>query len=375
MVPAMTDRPLRAVAPALYRSYLPVFFDNIAPREEKATCGSCAMLAPPGLTPSRDTQYFRPDTKCCTYHPMLPNYLVGAALADPRPEMDEGRRRLRARIASRMSVTPRWVSAPRKAAALLNNSWTNTMGRSLLLRCPLYSPEHGGCTIWPHWDSVCATFFCKHMKGADSQAFWIAVRMYLSHIERRLAVAAARAVLPHLPDEPSPHGPMTIEDLEDRPPSEESYAEIWGDQVGREEEHYIRCHEWVGGLSREEFERIVPDEELGRRFEKLAQSWETLEHPALPETLVQNPKLKIKRTDDGVFVTGYSAYEPLLLTKDLFDLVLAFDGKETVAELQARMKREADLEIPGEMLLSLYQYRVLVTPAQAAAVAAGGMAQ
>jgi hypothetical protein len=363
----MTDRPLRAVAPALYRSYLPAFFDNAPPREEKATCQTCAMLAPPGVTPSRDRQYFRPDTKCCTYHPMLPNYLVGAALSDPRPEMDEGRRRLRARIASRVSVSPRWVSAPRKMDTILKSSWVNIMGRSLVLRCPLYSAEHGGCTIWPHWDSVCASFFCKYMKAADGEALWRAVRNYLSYVERRLAIAAARAVLPGRPEEPDPHGPMTIEDLEDRPPSEESYAELWGDQVGREEEHYIRCHEWVGALSRGEFERIVQDAELERRMARLEQTWETLQHPTLPETLVRSPDLQIKQTDEGVLVRAYSPYEPLLLTKDLFDLVLAFDGKETVAELVARMKREADLEIPEDMLLSLYQYRVLVTPAQAEA--------
>src|SRR3954454_5365908 len=78
--------------PVLYRPLLPAFFDTEAPAEEKATCGSCAMCPPPGA--EGDGAYFRPDVKCCTYHPRLPNYLVGALLADDDPALAEGRRRV-----------------------------------------------------------------------------------------------------------------------------------------------------------------------------------------------------------------------------------------------------------------------------------------
>jgi hypothetical protein len=360
----MTDRPLRAVASAHYRSYLPVVFDNPAPQEEKATCNNCAMLPPPGAPPQSSIQYYRPDTKCCTYHPILPNYLVGAALADGRPEMDEGRRRLRARIAARVSVSPRWVSPPRKMEVLLRASWVNTMGRSLMLRCPLYSPDNGGCTLWPHWDSVCATFYCKHMAAADGEAFWRSVRHYLSYVERRLAIAAACAVIPGH-DEPDLRGYLTLEDLEDLPPAEERYAALWGEWLGREEEHYLRCHEWVKNLSRSEFEAIVGDAELQSRQENLEQSWDRLQNPALPDRLVRHPRLSPQDTPDGILVRGYNA-EPLILTRDLFDVVNLFDGKETVAELRARLKKESELDLPEDMLLQLHRYRVLVTPEQAA---------
>ena len=171
------------MAPSIYRSYLPAFFDHEAPREEKATCGSCVMLPPKDEPRPLGITYFLPETKCCTFHPTLPNYLVGAALADARPEMEEGKRRLRGRIASRVAVSPRWLAAPRKFDLLLKGSWTNTMGRSLMMRCPLYSPDHGGRTISPHSEGVCATFFCKYKAAAAGQAFWRSILMYPSRVQ------------------------------------------------------------------------------------------------------------------------------------------------------------------------------------------------
>src|SRR5580704_17978080 len=95
-----------------YGTRLPSFFDRPAIEETRATRNDCAMCdkgsAPAGLA----TESFRPDVKCCSYHPTLPNYLVGEALADE--SLAVGRERLRAKIAARIGVTPQWLAAPRK---------------------------------------------------------------------------------------------------------------------------------------------------------------------------------------------------------------------------------------------------------------------
>ena len=67
--------------PALYRNLFPSFFQGPIPEETKATCSACAMCeaANPVRIESVDgvNRFFRPaSTKCCTYHPRLPNYLV-----------------------------------------------------------------------------------------------------------------------------------------------------------------------------------------------------------------------------------------------------------------------------------------------------------
>jgi hypothetical protein len=310
--------------------------------------------------------YFRPDTKCCTYHPTLPNYLVGAALADGRPEMDEGRRRLRARIAARVSVTPRWLSAPRKMATLMKGSWVNTMGRSLLPRCPFFDLETGGCTIWPHWEAVCSTFFCKYVAAADGEVFWRSLRAYLGFIERRLAIAAASAVMPGHASEPDPDSPMTVEDLEDRPPTDETYVGLWGHATGREEEHYLRCHEWVRALTRAEFDAIVGDDEGARRLERLAATLGALLCPALPTKLIRSEDVEVELVENGVLVRSWDLYEPILLPEHLFEKLGAFDGRRTVAEAQAELQRDGTA-ISDDWLVTLHRMRVLVIPEQAAA--------
>src|SRR5207248_709352 len=139
---------------------LPPFFDVAAPREEKATCASCAMCAPPGGgTPG--AEYFHPDVKCCTYHPKLPNFLVGGLLSDGTPALAEGRRRVEAVIASRMGASPMWLAPPRKTRLLIEASRRSSFGRSLALRCPYYEADGGLCTIWRWRESDCSTFFCK----------------------------------------------------------------------------------------------------------------------------------------------------------------------------------------------------------------------
>src|SRR4051812_31514765 len=89
---------LRDMVPPAHRRLLPVLFDRPAIRESRATCSDCAMCSKGG-SPAPGVLSFRPDTKCCTYEPTLPNFLVGAILADTSPEMAEGRRRIRAHIA------------------------------------------------------------------------------------------------------------------------------------------------------------------------------------------------------------------------------------------------------------------------------------
>lgn len=356
---------LRSALPEIYAPLLPDFFDHAPPREDKATCDSCAMCAPPGTPPAEAVTYFRPDAKCCTYHPMLPNYLVGAILADTRPDMQEGKRRIREKIAQRTGVSPRWIAPPRKQELLRKASWRSGFGRSLVLLCPYFERAQGNCTIWRHRESVCTTFFCKYTAGADGEDFWRALRRYTGWLENTLSSLAARSLLPgHIEARP-PAGELTLEELEDRAPAAETYAALWGEWVGREEEFFVRCHEWASALSRDGFEALVRGDEYDERLGGLIAARDTMLNPRLPERLVPNPEMGSSETPDGVLVRAYSRYEPLLLTRNLFEVVRAFAGgaTETVAEVRSRLRSEAELEIPDELLLGLYQFRVLVPPA------------
>jgi Fe-S-cluster containining protein len=343
--------------PVVYRSLLPPFFARDAIREERATCRSCAMCDPSGGDGDGVT-YFRPDAKCCTYQPFLPNFLAGGVLRDESPALAEGARRVRERIARRIGVTPRWLGPGRKYSLLLEASRVSSFGRSTTLRCSFYEPEGGSCTIWKHRNSVCSTFFCKHVSGADGKVFWVALESWLAYVEQRLAAFAVETLAPELREPEIARGLLTREDLEDRPPSETDYASYWGPWVGREADFYMRCHELTTSLDRATFERLIGDggsELLADVEAKHA----IVVAPRLAERLALNPELEVRTVEGGVIVVSYSRYEPMLLSDALHEVLRQFSARERVVDVLARLKREHDVELPEGLLLSLQQMRIV----------------
>ena len=95
--------------PPLYHRWVTGMLADQIPRETLATCASCAMcVTPQGAVPN-SIYTFDPDLKCCVYLPILPNFLVGRILADPRNAagVDSVRRRL-----DDQESAPHMISAP-----------------------------------------------------------------------------------------------------------------------------------------------------------------------------------------------------------------------------------------------------------------------
>jgi Fe-S-cluster containining protein len=346
--------------PVVYRDLLPAFFQREAFHEAKATCGDCAMCDKTGGASGDGTAYFRPDAKCCTFQPHLPNYLVGAVLRDVDPGLADGGRRIRARIAQRIGVTPQWLAPGRKYALLLEASRLTSFGRSTALRCSFYEPDGGLCTIWKHRDSACSTFFCKHVGGADGKAFWVALESWLRFVERRLSAHAIQMLAPELEEPAIPGGTLTLEDLEDLPPSLASYASYWGAWEGREAQFYERCHELVATLDRETFERVVGDDGGRSLLLDLEAKHSAAVAPELADRLALNPELALQPVAGGVIVTTYSRYEPMMLSDALYEVLQEFTSRERVADVLDRLRREHQIELPDGLLLSLQQMRVVV---------------
>jgi Fe-S-cluster containining protein len=339
--------------PAVYGPLLPPFFAREAIHESKATCSNCAMCDPSGG--SDGPTYFRPDTKCCTYQPHLPNYLAGAVLGDANPALAEGARRIRARIAGRIGVTPEWLAPGRKYSLLFEAARVSSFGRAPSLRCSFFEPEGGLCTIWKHRDSACSTFFCKHLGGGDGKAFWIALESWLAFVERQLSSWAVSTLAPGLSEPAIPSGALTREDLEDRPPSLADYASYWGEWQGREADFYVRCHELVAGMDRATFDRVVGDGGT-RRLGDVEAKHATLIAPQLAERLVLNPEIVVQPEGENLIVSSYSRYEPMMLSQPLYEVLQQLSARERVVDVLARLQ----VELPDGLLLSLQQMRVVV---------------
>jgi hypothetical protein len=354
--------------PALYRSLFPAFFEGPIPVETKATCSSCAMCEANNPLPVESVdgvnRFFRPDTKCCTYHPRLPNYLVGAILADEDPAMAEGRRRIQEKVTRGVAVNPQWIKAPPRYTLLYSNA-RQAFGRTEALLCPYFQPEGGLCSIWRYREAVCSTYFCKYVAGADGRKFWMTLKTWLTLAEIQLS---RYAVLQLLPDyvitgkdkADNSGGPLTVEDLDDKRLPEKEYAELWREWAGREAEFYRACYESVRRLSAEEFDNLlgldgIVEQAILKRHHDAAFA------PRLPKALKFNPSTTVQWLPDGsIALASYSEFDAVALPGEAYALLVEFTGKEPVEAVRKRLREEKQADLHEDILLELFRHRILI---------------
>ena len=348
--------------PDIYRPFLPAAFELPVPEERFATCANCTMVPPPNPDLPADA-YFNPSTKCCTFHPALGNYSVGGLLSDASEAGAEGRRRMEAKIARRIGVTPAGIMPPARVL-LLQHTSPHAFGRAEALVCPYLDRERGACTVWAHREAECATWFCKHNNGVDGRAFWKQLRDYLVVVHltlrtwtmRELGIDPDRIAEGFDPKIDS----LEARDLDDKPPSEVVYRAMWGNWFGREAEFYKAAYELVRGLDRERFANLVGithDVELDR----LIRRREAVVSPTLPERLVRNPALKVHRLLDGSAVlTTSDAGETTRLRGEVVPLLDLLDGTRSTEDVKQVVAARTGVNVGDSFLLALYQHRVLV---------------
>ena len=68
---------IKSIVPSVYQGFITSKILNLNASETKATCSNCLR--------SRDKRFsytYKENLKCCTFHPYLPNYAVGALLLE-----------------------------------------------------------------------------------------------------------------------------------------------------------------------------------------------------------------------------------------------------------------------------------------------------
>jgi len=358
---------IRDSLPVLYRDLLPPLFEEEIPAETKATCSSCSMCASScrSAVESVDgnSRLFRPDTKCCTYHPRLPNYLVGALLSDEDALLAEGRRRIEEKIQSRVGVSPQWLKPPAKYNLLYDNA-RRAFGRAESLLCPYFDKEQGMCTVWPYREAVCSTFYCKYVAGADGRGFWMSLKTYLALVEIQLSRYAIFRLCPDYIvaglDREGSAAALGPRDLDEEAPSEKDYKALWRAWSGREVEFYKTCFALVRSLPKPEFERFLGlDGTLA--LEVLEHRHRALVSPRLPDVLAFNPDATVKWLPDGSVALGaYSEFDAIALPGAAYGLLVEFTGKEPVAAVRARLRKEKQADLFEDVLFTLYRHRVLI---------------
>lgn len=349
--------------PAVYHGLVPEFFNQPLQEERHATCSECAMCPPavPDLPPEG---YFSPSTKCCTYHPTLPNYAVGGLLLDTSVAGREGKRRIEDKIARRAGVTPFGIQPPPRVQFLMKHGKAG-FGHAESLVCPYLDLDERACTVWAQREGQCTTWFCKHNHGQDGRAFWASLGIYLQETERLLVNHALRELgfdAQHiLAGAPEPSA-LDARALDDLPPTDARYAAVWGMWAGRERELYVAASRIVSALDRPTFERLA-----GLRHDlllgSLAKWHQAITDPTLPDPLIVNPTMRTDRAFDGSYVlTTYSQFDPTRLQKPVFDLLELFDGRRPTADVRAAIEERTGRKVAESFVVKLFQQRILVDP-------------
>lgn len=346
--------------PDFYKSFLPRFFENDNPGETARSCSDCSMMNSDSSMPGIIS--FSPHTKCCTYYPNLPNYMVGALLSDRNPELNQGRIRIRSLIRKGVAVKPHGIMRPDKFQLLIKSS-VDLFGRATSLVCPCFDSKNGTCTLWPFHSSVCNTWFCKYSAGEDGRLFWNSLRNYLIHVENVLELytlqktgfEAAEMIV----QQKDVHLISALE-LDDKKPDKKTYQRMWGKWAGREEEFYKETYRIVKGLNRPRFKRIsgIAGEVLLRDVMKKLQK---IVKPKPPAFLKRNPHLVVEKTgEDEYTLISYSRFDPITVSGRIYRIIDFFDGAKDIRATGNEILKKTKTEPSPDLLLSLYQMRVLI---------------
>jgi hypothetical protein len=293
--------------PPLYARWARDLLGADIPRETEATCADCAMVG-------GDDVSFRPDTKCCTFYPVLPNFLVGRLLDVPS---------IAARIDAGVGATPLGLEAPAAYRAVYGAA-ASTFGRARSMRCPHYLEDGGLCAIWDHRNATCSTWFCKHVRGAVGDRFWRAIGSFLHILEVELSLLCVERL------GLDPGGVLAVE------PSRPTAAELdasgepdpgkrWGTWVGRERELYRACAELVAPMTLAEIlAAIGPRARLAGRV--AGARFADLRDTRVPERVTLG-LVQIRRHGDAARVTAYRPYDPIEIPVELASVLWQFDGR------------------------------------------------
>lgn len=347
--------------PDTYARWIARLLDAPVPVEGRATCETCAMAPAHGAVTG--PQHFHADTKCCTYVPTLPNFRVGAILDDPTPEGKHGRESVAARVAAGAGVTPLGVAAPPVVKLVYDHGVTpsdSAFGRTRALRCPHFLEDTGGCGIWRYREATCATWFCKHERGATGQTFWETMRQLLAAVEHALArwclleLDPGDEALRRLLDPPHAHPDgAEIDGFADPV----RYATVWGRWRGREEEFYRACAERVEGLSPEEVARLG-GAEVALLAHTLRRARARMEAPVPDRPLKLSPFQRVELGPVTSRVTTYREFDPVEIPTEVLTVLPRLEGRTPRRALQ--IAASAGVRLDADLLRRLLDYEVLV---------------
>jgi hypothetical protein len=314
-----------------------------------------------------DTIFFDSLFKCCTYVPNIPNFLVGRILVDAEPAAQYGRATVQKRIADAVGVTPLGL-APPPVHSLLYRSSADAFGRSRALRCPHYLDEGGRCGIWRNRNAVCATWFCKHVRGQVGYTFWRdSLERVLRAVEADLARwcvlelqlgADALRLLAANGDWTFEAGTVTGDSLDNRV-DQAAYARIWGAWHGSQQEYFCRCGELISQLGWTDALALCGTEARG--YARLThEAYARLTSDDIPSHLRTGSFQVTQIRGAMTRVNSYhNSFDPLDVPDTVMQLLQYFDGRPTPDALAA-IAEQRGVSLDAALVRKLVDFKLLI---------------
>jgi hypothetical protein len=358
----MSETPL----PPLYARWVEGLLGATIPEEHEATCSDCAMCkddVPAALQ-------FRPDAKCCTYHPQIVNFQVGLILADASPEAAHGRDAVARKLNDRLGATPLGISRS-PAYALAYGHGIDGFGRDLSFLCPYFITDGGRCGIWRYRNSVCSTYFCRTVRGAAGSAFWKEVKALLQAIEMQLSIWCLSELsgfrLELLLDEKGEPRKLSQAELRGYvdPASGQLSPylarQLWGDWYGQENNFYRACAARVADLDWQEI-KSKASVRFGILEARVREAF-TRAHSDSPPPILCKTNFEIDPLEDGLVQLRSPAvpYAPLRLSAPIAAALVEFDGRPTGEVMQA-IATGRGVEIDSSLLKTLFERGIVAPP-------------
>ena len=351
--------------PVLYSRWVADILPGPIPRETRATCHACAMVQEgKSCGPDAETM-FSPNAKCCTYLPELPNFLVGAVLAnggDGGATVTAGHQSVVERIRRRTAVTPLGLGSTPVFDTVYGQARSKLFGRTDSIRCPHFVDSEGGlCGIWDYRNSVCATWFCKHVRGKIGADFWSALQRLLHNVEKDLAVWCCLecGVDPQAICTALEHRmrPMALRLTEELVGDEKGYDEVWGSWKGQEDALFKQAWECVRGTSWSVVRSLGGPEIRARELE-IRRAYLRLVDHSVP-TALRYHGARGAPSGDKVTVWSHNQYDPITIPAAAWLHVSAFDGR-AVTDVRADLPEEALCALDDGVLQRLIDHGILV---------------
>lgn len=345
---------LKSKFPEIYHQFIPDFLDHEVPKERFADCGNCHLCASDKLSVSM--------TKCCTYHAILPNYIIGAILSED-DSMTYGKEKIFEKIANKHGVSPYGISGTKDMLELETRRKVKKLNMLVMpveerekFACPYLEDQK--CSIWKYRSELCITYFCNPVSGKFGNQFWNAVLKFIRYMELQLSNFALREInYPRylLKFEPIEHDTFSFYDQKGNF-KEAQYDKLWA--TFKEEELYKRCYDIISKLDKLDIDRI-----LGLQGEIMQEKCLELltfaKDNILPDGILFSDQNIVKPLRPGVYeISNPSGVKVQVNQRTLMALKM-FDGSKNPQDVQ----RESNmvLSVNTSLVQSYLNKQILVT--------------